>query len=332
MPRYQPPYQITPDILNDVVRIVEMVGHWTAHQTLKQAPFLRRENRIKTIQASLAIEQNTLSLQQVTAVLDGKRVLGLPKEIQEVKNAFSAYEQLDMLNPLSLDDLLNTHALMLYGLAEDAGQLRQGGVGVYRGDQLVHMAPPASRVQDLLLDLLGWLRDSSAHPLISSSIVHYELEFIHPFSDGNGRIGRLWQTLILKQWHPLFAYLPVETLIKEKQDLYYQALRDADQHADITPFIRFMLAALADSLAAAISVETAVTSEIGSEIGSEINVANVERAILQALTDKPKLSAKQLAEMLSLSSRSIEKYISRLKQAGKLNRIGSPKAGYWEVL
>lgn len=245
--KYQPPFQITPSILNSIAEISELLGHRLA-KNADLSPQLRKENRIRTIQASLAIEHNSLNLNQVTAILDGKRVLGLPREIQEVRNAFEAYEKLPDWQASNIEHLLSAHQLMMFGLIDDAGKWRNSGVGIFRNEELVHMAPPASQVQRLMSDLLTWLAKTQHHPLIASCAFHYEFEFIHPFSDGNGRIGRLWQTLILSQWRPLMAYLPVETLIHNCQDEYYFVLGQCDKSSDCTAFIEFMLNALETAL------------------------------------------------------------------------------------
>jgi Fic family protein len=256
MSRYQPPLTLTAKMLSLVADISEQIGQLSAGDDNRQTPQLRRGNRIRTIQASLAIENNTLNVEQVTAVLEGKRVLGLPREIQEVRNAFSAYEAMPQWAPGERADLLRAHELLMYGLIDDAGRFRQAGVGIYRGEQLVHTAPPASRVTHLVDDLLKWQCASDWHPLIVSCVFHYEFEFIHPFADGNGRMGRLWQTLILSQWRPVLAYLPVEAVIREQQDAYYAALSAADQQAEATPFVEFMLQALNLALAEAVQSES----------------------------------------------------------------------------
>ena len=193
---HQPPYIITPKILQHVADSVELLTRWQISSQASLTPQLRRNNRIRTIQASLAIENNSLSIDQVTAVLDGKRVLGLPREIQEVRNAFAAYEQLPHWKAESETDCLTAHGLLMAGLVDQAGCFRSSGVGIYNNQSLVHMAPPASRVSALMSDLMAWLASESVHPLIASCVFHYEFEFIHPFADGNGRMGRLWQTLI----------------------------------------------------------------------------------------------------------------------------------------
>ena len=192
---YAPPLTLTPALLSQVAAIAEALGRWSARQDALPSPRLRRENRIHTIQASLAIEQNSLSLEQVTALFDGQRVIGPARDIQEVRNAITAYEALPRWDPANRPHLLEAHGLLMAGLIESPGRFRSGGEGIYRGDQLVHMAPPAARVPDLVNDLLTWLAASTWHPLLVSCVAHYELEFIHPFADGNGRLGRLWQTL-----------------------------------------------------------------------------------------------------------------------------------------
>jgi Fic family protein len=245
---YQPPYTITPAILRWVAEISEWIGRYTAIAEIALTPRLRRKNRIRSIQASLAIENNTLSLEQVTAVIDGKRVLGHPREIQEVRNAFATYETMEGWDPTSRRDLLSAHKLLMTGLADDAGIFRSGGVGVFKGKEVVHMAPPAKRVAQLMDELLGWLKETEDHPLVTSSVFHYEFEFIHPFTDGNGRMGRLWQTLILSRWNPLFANIPVESLVHENQSGYYKALQSSTQKTNAAPFIEFMLKMIRDAV------------------------------------------------------------------------------------
>jgi len=245
---YQPPFRITSKMLNLVSNISELLGRWSASNDAHVSPKLRRGNRLRTIQASLAIEHNTLSLKQVTAVIEGKKVLGLPREIQEVRNAFATYEAMESWKPSSKKDLLTAHHLLMAGLVDKLGAFRDAGVGIYHGKQLVHMAPPASRVSVLMKDLFGWLAKTDTHPLIASCVFHYEFEFIHPFADGNGRMGRLWQTLILSHWQPMLAYLPVETVIFSRQKEYYKALSASDKAADSTVFVEFMLEALFEAM------------------------------------------------------------------------------------
>jgi len=241
MSDYQPPYTITPEILNRVAEISEAVGRLAVLSSEVRALRLRRINRIRTIHGSLAIEGNTLSEAQITAILEGKRVIAPPREVQEVKNALSAYDRFDTWRPEVEKDLLEAHRVLMSNLIDEVGVYRSSGVGVMAGGQVIHMAPPAERVPQLMGDLFRWLATTDAHPLIASSVFHYEFEFIHPFADGNGRMGRLWQSLILARWNPLFADTPVESLVFEHQAEYYQVLQESSQQADSAPFIAFML-------------------------------------------------------------------------------------------
>ncbi len=325
---YQPPFRITTGILNAVAEIGESLGRWSAsHGDL--SPQLRRENRIRTIQASLAIEHNSLSLEQVTAVLDGKRVLGLPREIQEVRNAFAAYEQLPNWQTSNGEHLLSAHALLMQGLVDRPGQWRDGCVGIFRDKVLLHMAPPANQIPRLMRDLLAWLANTDSHPLIASCVFHYELEFIHPFSDGNGRLGRLWQTLILSQWRPAMAYLPVESIIRDQQEAYYRVLGEADKASDCTVFIEFMLQALLAALQA--GIETAVPTTVSGQMPVKMSGKTAE-AILQALRRVPTLTIPQLAEQTGSSTRTVERQLKLLQQQGLITRIGPKKSGHWHVL
>ena len=226
---YAPPLTLTPALLNRVAAIAEALGRWSARQDSQPSPRLRRENRIHTIQASLAIEQNSLSIEQVSALFDGQRVIGPARDIQEVRNAIAAYDALPRWDPANHEHLLAAHGLLMAGLIDAPGRFLRGGVGIYRGDQLVHMAPPAARVPGLVGDLLAWLAASAWHPLLVSCVANYELEFIHPLADGNGRLDRLWQTLILSRWNPLLAWLPIEEVIRSRQQGYDESLGQADQ-------------------------------------------------------------------------------------------------------
>ncbi len=244
----QPPFTITNSTLKAVAEIAELFGRWSAQTKENLSPQLRRQNRIRTIHASLAIENNSLTEKQVSAVIEGKPVLGSLREIKEVQNAILAYDEMQNWQPANLNDLLKAHEILMSALVEEVGKFRSGAVGIYKDRALIHMAPPADRVPHLMRDLLNWLVKTDIHPLISSCVFHYEFEFIHPFSDGNGRMGRLWQSLILSKWQPLFAHLPVETVVHQKQEQYYQALGACDQAGDSTLFIEFMLGAIKEAM------------------------------------------------------------------------------------
>ena len=248
MSDYTPPFHITDEITNLVAAISEQIGRITILSHGNLNPRLRRENRIKTIHSSLAIEHNSLSLEQVTAILDGKRILGNPNEIQEVKNAYETYEMLLSLDPYSVSDLLKAHQTMMAGLIPENGTFRSGGVGVFDGEVVIHLAPPARLVPVQIQDLFHWYQTSKIHPLIRSAIFHYEFEFIHPFADGNGRMGRLWHSLLLGSWNEIFYWLPIEELIRSRQSEYYHALGQSDQAADSRVFVEFLLKVILDSL------------------------------------------------------------------------------------
>ena len=249
----KPPFEITNTILDEIAEIAELVGHVNASFGLSTNPTLRRTNRIRTIYSSLAIEQNTLSLEQVTAVLNGKHVVAPPKDIAEVKNAYEIYEIMDSLDPYSVDDLLRAHGVMTKGLIEESGCFRSRPVGVVdKQGNILHFGTLPDYVPGLVVELLDWVRDSEFHMLIKSCVFHYELELIHPFSDGNGRIGRLWHTLLLTQWKPMFAWLPVESMIHDRQDEYYQAINRSNNEVESTVFIEFMLSAIKEALLEAV--------------------------------------------------------------------------------
>ena len=218
---YTPPFSISAKSINLIAEISSSLERYTLRMEQSDALLLRRVNRIKTIRGSLAIEGNTLTEAQVTAILEGKHIIAPLREIQEVRNAIKTYDRFSEWNPLSKTDMLEAHRLMMEGLIDEAGLFRHGGVGVFAGTEVIHLAPPADRVPFLIQDLLEWLEKSEDHPLVKSSVFHYEFEFIHPFADGNGRMGRLWQTLILSRWKPVFTYVPVETMVYAHQAEYY---------------------------------------------------------------------------------------------------------------
>jgi Fic family protein len=245
----KPPYDITPQILVLLASISEKIGAINAHTLSKSSPELRKQNRIKTIQASLQIEGNTLSIEQVTAIINHKKVWGPEKDIQEVINAHKAYQELVSFNLFSSRDFLKAHKLFLSNLIEHPGKYRSKGVGIVNGNQIKHIAPPAKRVPELMKELFHYLKNKDEIALIKSCVFHYELEFIHPFLDGNGRMGRFWQTLILMQDYPIFEYLPLETLIKDHQETYYKTLALCDQKGNSTMFIEFMFEIIDQALA-----------------------------------------------------------------------------------
>lgn len=258
----KPPFEITNQIIDYVAEIAELVGKLTSTNQLSANPPLRRSNRIRTIHGSLAIEQNTLSLEQVTAVLNGKHVLAPPKDIAEVKNAYEIYERLDELNPYSVEDLLTAHRIMTRGLVDESGMFRTRPVGIVDNEgHVLHFGTLPQYVPDLVMELLDWVKNSDIHILIRSCVFHYELELIHPFADGNGRIGRLWHTLLLSKWNPVFAWLPVESIIHDRQQEYYKAINASNEAGESTVFIEFMLSAIKASLIEAIRTSDEMSDE-----------------------------------------------------------------------
>ncbi|KNC92380.1 Fic family protein [Trabulsiella odontotermitis] len=329
MSRYQPPFTITNQMLSQVAETGELLGHWAARAG-RASPLLRKENRIRTIQASLAIEHNSLSTEQVTAIMEGKRVLAPLKDIQEVRNAIIAYEKMDDWQSHQLADLLEAHKTLMIGLVDTPGALRSGNVGIYRESQLIHMAPPASQVLRLMGDLLNWLQETDLHPLVASSVFHYEFEFIHPFADSNGRMGRLWQTLILSEWRPELAWLPVETLIHHQQERYYQVLGECDKISDSTAFVEFMLSNIISALKDGIDD---LSEEVSEQMSEKKNryLTEQESTILNLLADNPLLSAAKIAATLGVASRTVERHLKALQRKEKLQRVGANKGGYWQI-
>lgn len=266
MKDYEPPFTITNEILSYVSSISEKIGRITAITPLESKPHLRKNNRIRSIHSSLKIEANSLSLGQVRDVINGKTVIGEQKEIQEVKNAYAAYEQLSKIDPYSIKDLKQFHSIMTKYLLEESGDFRRGEEGVFSGSQCIFMAPPARLVPQLMEDLFNWMKKAQnhVHPLILSSIFHYEFVFIHPFSDGNGRMARLWHTAILSKWKSIFEYIPLESQIETFQDEYYQAIARCHKDGASTIFIEFMLSQI-DQLLDHISVQISEENEALSE-------------------------------------------------------------------
>ena len=315
---YQPPYHITPAILQRVEIIGEYLGVIKTKAPLSQKPHLHRINRIKTIQGTLEIEGNTLSIEQVTAVLDGKRVLAHPHELQEVRNAFSVYDAMSQWTVYSSADLLAAHHLMMAGLVDESGRFRSGNVGVHGAEGVLHVAPAADRVPHLMAQLFSWLKETDEHSLIAGSVFHYELEFIHPFQDGNGRMGRLWQTLVLGAWSPIFRVLPLESMIRDNRSRYYEAINQCNQAGESTEFIDFML-----QMIEAVLADYAQTEQVTEQLTEQ-----VER--LLRIMGPDACSAKDLMAKLKLTHRPtfLYTYLQPALKAGfiEMTRPEAPRA------
>ena len=309
-------------MIDYVAEIAELVGNLNVTNRLTANPTLRRSNRIRTIHGSLAIEQNTLSLEQVTAVLNGKRVLAPPKDIAEVKNAYEIYERLDELDPYSVDDLLIAHGIMTRGLVEESGMFRTRPVGVVDSEgHVLHFGTLPQYVPDLVMELLEWAKTSEVHMLIRSCVFHYELELIHPFADGNGRVGRLWHTLLLSKWNPVFAWLPVESIIHDRQQEYYDAINASNDAGESTPFIGFMLSAIKASLIEAIN------------LNDEVSDVKIDKATLrwnkiqEYLQTHDYIMNADVRELCGVSAATANRILVNF--ACKGNLIKSHEAGHW---
>ena len=316
----KPPFEITDDILDAIAEIAELVGQVTVTHGLSANPTLRRTNRIRTIYSSLAIEQNTLSLEQVTAVLNGKHVIAPPKDIAEVKNAYEIYEMLDSLNPYLVDDLLKAHAVMTKDLVEESGCFRSGPVGVVdKHGNVLHFGTLPAYVPNLVYELFDWVQNSNIHMLIKSCVFHYEFELIHPFADGNGRIGRLWHTLLLSNWKPLFAWLPVESIIHDRQDEYYRAINKSNAEGESTVFIEFMLSAIKAALVEA--VET--TDATQNMTDNELRLFKIE----QYLQKNQYITNAIVQQMFRVSTATANRILAKAVDDGCLQKVRIGK--YW---
>jgi Fic family protein len=320
-----PVYTISPHTIGLVAKIAEKVGELKGSGEYSRNLQLRKINRLRSIQSSLAIENNPLTLGQVTDIIEGKRVLGLPHEIQEVKNAYQTYEYLLEYNPYKVKDFLKAHQFMTTQLVQEAGHFRSQGVGVFDGSKLIHAGASYQFVPQLITDLLSWAKKTDIHPLIKSSVVHFEIEFIHPFIDGNGRIGRLWQTLILSKWNELFAWLPVETVVYENQQGYYDALATSQKAGNSESFIEFMLNAILQALE---ELPARKITDIFTDINTD-KLTKVELEFLEQIAgyiDKNGEITNYRAQLLTNKSDvSVKKYFAKFVEIGILKVEGKNK-------
>ena len=316
-----PPYTITDKMLNYATSIMEKIGEANYFEKLNRFPELRRKTRIKSIHSSLAIENNQLSLFQVEDVINGKMVIGEQKDIQEVKNAYKAYEEIDNINPYSVDDLKKIHGILTFLIEDDAGKFRNHGEAVYDGNVQIFMAPPHTMVPILMDNLFNWMNEAKnkVNPLILSSIFHYEFVFIHPFSDGNGRTARLWQTAILANWKELFKYIPIESIIRKHQDDYYIAIQNCNNAGNSNEFIEFMLKV----------IDEAVDGVI---IDQETTQETTQENILKLIKKNPNITQTEMAKILGITRDGISYNIKQLKNKGIIERVGATKNGKWVIV
>lgn len=322
----KPPFEITGAALADVMVISELVGRISSTHKLSSSPILRRENRIKTIYSSLAIEQNTLSLEQVTAVLDGKRVIAPPKDIAEVKNAYEIYDHLTELSPYSMDDLWFAHRIMMRGLIQEAGEFRSRPVGVVdKEGNVLHLGTLPQYVPALMEELMQWTENSPLPVLIKSCVFHYEFEVIHPFADGNGRLGRLWHTLLLSQWNPMFAWLPIESIIHDHQPEYYAAINQSNAAGEGTAFVEFMLRMIKQSLEEAVGDRPAVPVHQEKE---ETRWAKIEAF----LHENGWIQNADVRKLFDVSPATANRILTALTKEGKLRKIRNSRCWAYRLV
>lgn len=313
-----PPYTITDKMLNYVSDIMKKIGEANYFESLNRYPELRRKSRIRSIHSSLAIENNQLSLFQVEDVINGKMVIGEQKDIQEVKNAYEAYEQIDKVNPYSVDDLKKIHGILTFLIEKDAGKFRNHGEAVYDGNIQIFMAPPHKMVPTLMDNLFNWMIENKdkVNPLILSSVFHYEFVFIHPFHDGNGRNARIWQTAILSNWEKAFTYLPIESMIKKNQEEYYKVIDNCNKAGESTEFIEFMLKMINDTIDDVIN-----SREMKDKL--ELLLSENESKIIECIKRNVLIGAKDIIEQTSIADRTARRILSKLAENGMIEIVGN---------
>lgn len=324
---YEPPFYVTAKIINLVSDISASLERYKIHLEMSDTLRLRKINRMKTIHGSLAIEGNSLSEEQVTALIEGKPVVAPVKEVQEVRNAIKAYEQFMDFEPYNRKSLLKAHSIMALGLVDNPGHFRTGGVCVAGKEGIAHIAPPADRVPFLIDDLFEWLKNAEDHILIKSCVFHYEFEFIHPFEDGNGRMGRFWQSRILAEWNEAFAQLPIENMIWEHQSEYYRAIQDSTENNDSGIFIEFMLSVILESLKKHIKNDNANNS-----VNNNVKLTKNQRKIIETIRQNPFVTQEELSRIVDITIANINLNMKKLQQNGIIKRTGADKNGKWVIV
>ncbi len=322
MSSYKPPYTITSKMVNLISAISEELTRIEYSKENIITPMLRKKNRIKTLAGTLEIEGNFMGEDKITAMLEGKKVLGTYGEILEVEGAINAYKEFESYKYNNLDDLLKAHKVLMHNILKTAGNFRSVNVGVGSSESVSHVAPPYGVVPDLMRDLFDWLKNSDEHMLIKSCVFHYEFEFIHPFSDGNGRIGRLWQSVMLYAWREAFVVMPTESIVRDNQERYYNALEEAGSLGESTPFVEFMLEVILNTV-----------REVGNKVGNKVgnNLSDNQQLIVENIRVNSKISAMKLSEAVGISKRKIEENLAKLKAMNILKRVGGTR-GHWEII
>ena len=322
MSSYKPPYTITSKMVNLISAISEELTRIEYSKENIITPMLRKKNRIKTLAGTLEIEGNFMGEDKITAMLEGKKVLGTYGEILEVEGAINAYKEFENYKYDNLNDLLKAHKILMNDILKTAGSFRNVNVGVGSSEGVSHVAPPYGVVPDLMRDLFDWLKNSDEHMLIKSCVFHYEFEFIHPFSDGNGRIGRLWQSVMLYAWREAFVVMPTESIVRDNQERYYNALEEAGSLGESTPFVEFMLEVILNTV-----------REVGNKVGNKVgnNLSDNQQLIVENIRVNSKISAMKLSEAVGISKRKIEENLAKLKAMNILKRVGGTR-GHWEII
>ncbi len=322
MSSYKPPYTITSEMVNLISAISEELTRIEYSKESIITPMLRKKNRIKTLAGTLEIEGNFMGEDKITAMLEGKKVLGTYGEILEVEGAINAYKEFENYKYDNLNDLLKAHKILMNDILKTAGSFRNVNVGVGSSEGVSHVAPPYGVVPDLMRDLFNWLKNSDEHMLIKSCVFHYEFEFIHPFSDGNGRIGRLWQSVMLYAWREAFVVMPTESIVRDNQERYYNALEEAGSLGESTPFVEFMLEVILNTV-----------REVGNKVGNKVgnNLSDNQQLIVENIRVNSKISAMKLSEAVGISKRKIEENLAKLKAMNILKRVGGTR-GHWEII
>ncbi|MBP5449824.1 MAG: Fic family protein [Spirochaetales bacterium] len=343
-----PPFTISSKAINFIAEIAALAERYSIRMEQPDGLMLRKANRVKTIRGTVAIEGNTLSEEQVTAIMDGKHVIAPIREIQEVRNAINAYDQIMTFDPFSENDLLKAHGIMALGLVDNPGHYRWSGVCVAGKTGVSHIAPSCDMVPKLMSDLFDWLSHSQDHILIKSCVFHYEFEFIHPFEDGNGRMGRMWQTRLLAQWNPVFANLPIENMIRENQSEYYKAIEAASTKGDSGVFIDYILEVIYNSLQAkqkaaemaskndtvndTVNPKNDTVNQENDTVNDTVKATVNQQKILDAIKQNPHITQEELAELVGKSRVTVNRQLAQMKSAGLIVRVGADKNGHWEVI
>jgi hypothetical protein len=331
---YQPQFTITAQAINLISEISAKLERYAIRLEQADGVKLRKINRMKTIRGSLAIEGNSLTEEQVTALIEGRHVIAPIREVQEVRNAIKAYDKFMDFDPYKIEDLLLAHEIMALGLLDSPGHFRKIGVCVAGREGITHIAPPANMVSSLMSDLFEWVRDSKDHILIKSSIFHYDFEFIHPFEDGNGRLGRFWQSLFLSKWKPIFANLPIENMIWENQAEYYKAIEQSTKETDSGIFVEFMLGAILKSInnrANLNDLDSDLDNDLDNDLDGDLD-NDLDNDLENAIKQMPTATYAELAKKIGKSESTVKRGITKLKKQNIICRVGTDRNGYWKIL